>query len=221
MKPLGHRAYGSIPHLPGSKVGEHDKYITEGQARYLTEQKPSKNHRVVVQTKLDGSCVSVAKLDGKLVPIGRAGYLLESAPFPHLVEFCGWVERHAEQFDDLLDEGERVVGEWMNVALSTRYVIDGDISLFRPFDLMTGHNRMGVMAVNLRCQQVGLRPVPILSYGDALSVEAARALQDNPNDEGLVYRMESNGGVDYLAKWVRPDYVPGALLDNPIRNEVV
>ncbi len=222
MKPLGHRAYGSIPHLPGSKLGEHDKYITEGQSRYLTEKKPTKNHVVVVQTKLDGSCVSVAKIDGQIVPIGRAGYLLADAPYPHLVEFCDFVQQYRVEFDALLGEGERVVGEWMNFALSTQYTIARHVELFRPFDIMRGHERLHALPVQIRCDEVGFRTVPTLSYGEAISIEHARSIQDNLNDEGIVYRMENhkNGRVEYLAKWVRPDYVPGLHLGMPIRNKI-
>lgn len=34
-KPLGHKAYGSIPHLPTSRLGPGDHHVTEGQARIL------------------------------------------------------------------------------------------------------------------------------------------------------------------------------------------
>lgn len=37
FKPLNRKNYGSIPHLLGSKLGETDKYIHEGQHRIMTE----------------------------------------------------------------------------------------------------------------------------------------------------------------------------------------
>jgi hypothetical protein len=33
IKPLGHRAYGSIPHLPGSRLGLGDHHCGERRAR--------------------------------------------------------------------------------------------------------------------------------------------------------------------------------------------
>lgn len=214
MKPLGHRAYGSIPHLPGSKLGTGDHHINEGQAKYLTESKPSKNHQVVVQTKLDGSCLSVAKIGGELVPIGRSGYLVASAPYAELREFLDYVEEYKDRFDRLLNEGERVVGEWVKYALSTKYVINSHRQLFRPFDIMVGHERIHWRLLDERVCQVGFRPVDTLSVGEAVPVDVARALQNDPNAEGLVYRMENlkNGRVEYLAKWVRSDYEPGKLM---------
>jgi hypothetical protein len=32
LKPLGRKSYGSIPHLPGSRLGPGDYCISEGQA---------------------------------------------------------------------------------------------------------------------------------------------------------------------------------------------
>jgi len=37
-KPLNQKAYGSIPHLPGSRLGPGDYSIGEGQARIATEK---------------------------------------------------------------------------------------------------------------------------------------------------------------------------------------
>lgn len=37
-KPLGRRAYGSIGHLPGSRLGPGDHHVPEGQGRICTER---------------------------------------------------------------------------------------------------------------------------------------------------------------------------------------
>ena len=57
-KPLGRKNYGSIPHLPGSRMGEADHKCSEGQARIATEKARDKHDRVICQEKLDGSNVS-------------------------------------------------------------------------------------------------------------------------------------------------------------------
>lgn len=38
-KPLGHKAYGSIAHLPGSRRGPADKGLSEKQASILIDKK--------------------------------------------------------------------------------------------------------------------------------------------------------------------------------------
>jgi hypothetical protein len=53
-KPLGQKAYGSIPHLPGSRLGEGDHHVSEGQAIIATKKARDKNDLIIVQEKLDG-----------------------------------------------------------------------------------------------------------------------------------------------------------------------
>ena len=74
-KPLGGKAYGSIGHLPSSRLGPGDHSVHEGQARICTTKVRDKRDRVIVQEKLDGSCCAVAKVEGRVVALGRAGYL--------------------------------------------------------------------------------------------------------------------------------------------------
>lgn len=52
-KPLGQRAYGSIPHLPGSRRGPADKGLSDQQARILTEKGRDKHDIIIVEEKLD------------------------------------------------------------------------------------------------------------------------------------------------------------------------
>ena len=65
-KPLGIKAYGSICHLPGSRLGVGDHKLNEGQTRILTERARDKHDVVIVQEKLDGSNVAVARVNGAL-----------------------------------------------------------------------------------------------------------------------------------------------------------
>ena len=80
-KPLGRKSYGSIPHLPGSRVGPADHHCSEGQARIATEKKRDKHDIIIVQEKLDGSNVGVAKIEGDIVAITRSGYTAISSPY--------------------------------------------------------------------------------------------------------------------------------------------
>lgn len=108
-KPLGSKAYGSIPRLPGSRLGPGDYTISEGQARICTERPRDKHDRIVVQEKLDGSCCAVALVGGELHALTRRGYPAWSSPFEQHHLFSDWVDANAERFRFLRD-GERVVG---------------------------------------------------------------------------------------------------------------
>ena len=66
-KPLGAKAYGSICHLPGSRLGPGDHKLNEGQARILTQKVRDKHDVIFIQEKLDGSNVCVARIDGPAV----------------------------------------------------------------------------------------------------------------------------------------------------------
>ena len=210
-KPLGRKAYGSIGHLTSSRLGPADHHVDPGQSDICTVR-PVKGKTVWVQAKLDGSCCAVAKVGGEIVPLVRAGYRAESSRFVQHHLFAIWVRANADRFDVLLDEGERVVGEWLALAHSTRYRLDGR-SPFVPFDLMVGVHRTVFDVFAGRVCQVGL-PVPSTVAGPMLPEVALTTVDhygaDNP--EGVVYRVESGGRVDFLAKWVRSDKVDGALL---------
>lgn len=49
----GIKAYGSIPHLPGSRLGPGDHHVTEGQARICTERGRDRHDFITVTEKLD------------------------------------------------------------------------------------------------------------------------------------------------------------------------
>lgn len=80
-KPLGHRSYGTIPHLPGSRQGRDDVGANEGQHRIACLISRDKNDLVIVQEKLDGSNCAVAKIQGEIITLGRAGYRADTSPF--------------------------------------------------------------------------------------------------------------------------------------------
>lgn len=224
-KPLGIKAYGSIAHLPGSRMGPADRHCHEGQARIATLKPRDKHDRIIVQEKLDGSCMAVAKVDGEIIALGRAGYRAITSKYEQHIMFDVWVRENYERFDALLDEGERVVGEWLAQAHGTRYDLT-DREPFVAFDLMIGHERMtyerfrerqikrlgrdylGVPAI------LALRPIDTdfvahqVTYRGNNSTYGFHGALDPV--EGAVWRVERHGKVDFLVKWVRPDKVDGA-----------
>lgn len=107
--------YGSIPHLPGSRLGPADRHCNEGQARIATE-KCRKGDLVIVQEKLDGSNVGVYRQRNKVIALTRNGYLAKDSDYLHHRIFAEWVTQNAQRFLDLLADEERLVGEWMAVV---------------------------------------------------------------------------------------------------------
>lgn len=224
MKPLGHKAYGSIPHLPGSKRGPGDHGLEERQAELLTGARTLPGLEVYVQEKLDGSCMSVAKIGGEIVALGRSGYLASSAPYEECQLFAPWVAARADRFDALLSEGERVVGEWMLMATAIRYWIAEPDSLFVAFDIMHEHERAVPDVVAERCFEASVGYAATLHEGPIDPADAfellygERRFLSSDDPEGLVYRAVRNGRVSFLGKWTRADFEPGRYLGQQVYN---
>lgn len=215
IKPLGHKAYGSIPHLPGSRMGPADHHCHAGQATICLEKTRDRHDRVYVQEKLDGSCVAVARLGDEIVAMGRSGYTAESSPYEQHVLFAAWVAARADLFRSVLLDGERLVGEWLAQAHGTRYDLGGR-DPFVAFDIMVGHVRMPCALFQERVERkfeyprlISCGPTSLDDVRAALATSGHGALDPV---EGAVWRVERHGKVDFLAKWVRPDKVDGYYL---------
>lgn len=216
-KPLGGKAYGSIPHLRGSRVGPGDHQLHEGQALICTRRARDRHDRIIVQEKVDGSCVAVAKYDGKIIPLTRAGYRAYSSPFEQHQLFEAWVWEYAyARFEGALEEGERICGEWLAQAHGTRYALPHEP--FVAFDLIHKATRLPLDAFSARMQEAGFVTPRRIHDGGPISVEAVLA-QLEPSGhgaldpvEGAVWRVERRGAVDFLAKFVRPDKIDGSYL---------
>lgn len=217
-KPIGRKAYGSIGHLPNSRLGPKDHSIPEGQARIATEKARDQYDQIIVQEKLDGSCVAAVRMGNKIVALGRAGYPAETSPFPQHHLFADWVKKHAYRFMAVLHDGERLVGEWLAQAHGTIYhgIGKGSYEPFVAFDLMTGTKRVPFDQFHKRVVDAFDTPA-VLHVGGPLSViEAVEAHVrcGRPCDEieGVVYRVERKGEVEFLCKWVQPKKVDGKWL---------
>lgn len=202
-----------------------DHHVHEGQKRICTEKTRDKHDLVIVQEKLDGSCVAIACLeDGSIVALGRSGYLAQTSRYEMHQRFSAWVRDNEARFRSILQPGERLVGEWLIQAHGTRYVLPHEP--FVAFDLMG-------MFPDLKSKKLTDRRmtydafVDRLSGGFVLPRELHRgvlSIQDmlvilEPSGhgaidpvEGAVWRVERDGSVDFLAKWVRPDKVDGKYL---------
>lgn len=217
MKPLSGKAYGTIGHLSASRLGPGDHRVHEGQERILTVKVRDKHDRVIVEQKLDGSCVAVArKDDGGLVTLGRAGHPAVSSPYRQHRMFNDWMWENLDRFM-WLERGQRVVGEWLAQAHGTRYTLHH--APFVAFDIF-GANGLRLPRDRFRevCIEHGLVMPQLVHDGGAIApLDAyclARAEAHGAIDpvEGVVYRVERRGLVDFLAKFVRSSYVPGRFL---------
>ena len=216
-KPLGMKAYGSIPHLPGSRLGPGEHTISDGQARMCTEQAKHKSDIVFVTEKLDGSNCSVAKIGDKIVALGRAGYEARSSQYEQHRMFADWVDDHIDNFQSLLEPGERVCGEWLAMAHGTRYRIERGFSPFFCFDIMRQHVRTLSLEMFDRCKKAEVATVHPLWWGKPITIE--KVMDDLADDngyhgaidlvEGAVWRVERKGKFCFIAKYVRPGKVDG------------
>lgn len=214
-KLLGIRAYGHIPHLPGSRLGPGDHHVHEGQVRICTEKARDRHDIIVLQEKLDGSCVAVARIGDEIVPLGRAGYSAYSSPHESIRLFALWVGLNRERFFAVLRDGERICGEWLIQAVGTRYDLPHEP--FVAFDIMIGHKREPAKVMLDRLG--GLFTTPHIAHiGAPIDTEEAMELVSGSQHgaldpvEGAVWRVERKGEVDFLAKYVRSDKVDGCYL---------
>lgn len=213
-RPLGRKAYFKISHLPGSRTGRRDRTAP----RELFERclhAPRPGEEVLVQEKLDGSCVAVARVAGAVVALGREGTLASLSQNPARQMFAAWVEQRSALFSGLLRDDEWLVGEWLALAHSTRYDLRHEP--FVVFDGFLRGEQWTFDALSERLQ--GALPQPTLLHrGGALSIEAmlvklgdgGHGAREAP--EGAIWRLERQGRVVGMAKYVRRDKVDGALL---------
>jgi hypothetical protein len=223
-KPLGRKNYGSIGHLPNSRLGLGDHCVTEGQARIATIKTRDKHDRVIVQEKLDGSNVGVGRLGDAIIALGRAGYRAESSPFEQHKKFASWANDNEKRFLDILDDGERIVGEWILQAHGTKYALRHEP--FVAFDLMVGSERMPFGQFMDRVRHLFVVPAIIETNKPITVHEALRRLGEfgfhgalDPV-KGAVWRVERHvktssssserkWKVDFLTKFVQPDKIDG------------
>jgi hypothetical protein len=227
-KPLGSKSYGSIPHLPGSRQGPGDHSCHEGQKRIATEKPRDRHDQIIVQEKLDGSNVAVARLNGQIYALTRAGYVASTSPYEQHHRFQGWVFQNWSRFMAVLKDGERLCGEWLLQAHGTRYQLPHEP--FVTFDLMIGPQRLVYDEFISRVAPGEFTTPHLLHRGGPLSIEDALQQLNGYGFhgaldpvEGAVWRVERNelirpnGSerrwlVDFLVKYVRPDKVDGCYL---------
>lgn len=219
MKPLKRKNYGSIPHLSNSKLGPGDHFITEGQERILTEKVRDKHDEVLVFEKYDGSNVGIAKIQNKIYALTRSGYWARTSPYKQHHLFADFVENLENVFDKILLDRERIVGEWLLQAHGLKYSIATNPIVF--FDIfMSTNERYEYNHIKHMAMNTGINLPRLLHRGKAIEVgellpklnEKTDKIRSKEYPEGMVYRVERKGKVDFLAKWVRKDFEAGKYI---------
>lgn len=210
--------YGSIPHLSTSKLTQQaDKKIHPGQEEILTKKARDWRDLIIVTEKIDGSNVGIIRKGGYLLPVSRSGYHVGTSPHTQHKLFERYVHANYHLFD-FLPEGWRIAGEWCILSHGTIYDLNG-FDPFVAFDIFDESNkRLCYLDFAFICRKYGIMQVPLLHIGQPVSIKNAIKLlgaghygrPEKP--EGVVYRVERNGIVDFLAKWVRFDKEDGKYL---------
>jgi hypothetical protein len=227
MKPLGYKNYGSIPHLNDSKLNQKaDKKISYQQENLLTKKTRDWRDLVIVQEKVDGSNVGICKKMGKIYPIGRSGYIANTSPFMQHKMFHNWVMTNYQRFDKLLKEDERLCGEWLYQVHTLKYNLTHEP--FVAFDLfLDKETRCTYIEFIKRVSKFDIITANLVHIGQPISTERAMKLLGSGKHgclevpEGVVYRMERDGRVDFLAKFVRAGKEDGKYMEDEIVQEGV
>lgn len=219
------KSYGSIPHLPNSRLGSGDHYCPEGQADIVLKKKRDKNDLVIVTEKLDGSNVGVLKKDGIIIPLVRSGHVANTSKYKQHQLFHDWVMKNHGKFDGVLREGERLCGEWLLQAHGTRYNLPHEP--FVAFDIMEGKERISFIELFNRLNGKFTMP-SLVHIGEAISVDDALKKLGKfgrhgaiDEVEGLVYRVERNGKFDFICKFVKHTKEDGKYLESVTGKEPI
>lgn len=212
-------AYPSIPHLPGSRTGPADRTVSDGQARLCTGTGDPRD-TVIVQEKLDGSCVVAARVGDDIVALGREGRPAAESRNEARRWWARWVAGNAARFLAVLRPGQRLAGEWLALAHATRYELRHEP--FVCFDLLAGPERLPYAELLARIGVAGFVAPGLVHRGDPIDTPTAMSLLGAGTHgaidpvEGAVWRVERTVGsttrVILVAKYVRPDKIDGALL---------
>lgn len=211
------KLYGKIPHLPGSRLGPSDRTADPALAARCAGP-GRRGDRVLVSEKLDGSCVAIVRVAGRLTAYGRDGLPCAASRNDGRRAFATWLDARAAAWHAALDDGERLVCEWLALAHGTRYALPhGPAVAIDGFD--DAGARWPLAEVHRRAAAMGLPIARLLHDGDALSVPTALALLGEHGHhgaldpaEGLVYRIERGGRVLGLTKHVRAGKLDGCYL---------
>jgi hypothetical protein len=189
------KSFATVQHLPGSKmIDAEDKLLGTEQVKWLTERRRTNADMVIVTEKVDGMNAAVLRRDGLLYPLIRKGYDCRANPLPWINDFANYVEDNALRFLSVLEEGERLCGEWMVKTHTLSYKLPHEP--FIAFDIIKDTDRLPYLAFRERVAVGGFIAAGLVHLGEAIPPEIALQLLGEGYHgvigapEGVVYRYE-------------------------------
>jgi hypothetical protein len=214
-KVLDRKAYHRIPHVRGSHLGKGDYKISSGQSD-ICLVKERKGDTIIIEEKLDGTSVACCRKDGILIPVVRSGYhAMETKWLQHKL-FANWVYKYQDKFE-FLEEDQRLCGEWLAQAHGTIYDLQHEP--FVAFDLIGPGGAKTLNEFNDIVPDWFVRPYLLHVGGSVRLDEIERLLTSHGHHgatelaEGVVFRIEHNNKLEFMAKYVRKEKNIGCYLD--------
>ncbi|RYX94470.1 hypothetical protein EON78_06005 [bacterium] len=166
------------------------------------------------------------KKQGNIYALGRDGCLAEDSANEGLKLWADWVDINKERFINVLNEGERICGEWLALVHGTRYKLSHEP--FVVFDLFSADN-ISLTQENIakKIKDSKFIMAKTLHKGIPCSVEKAIELLgsgfhgsiDHP--EGMIWRLERENKTIFLAKYVFHDKKDGVYLPEISKNKAL
>jgi hypothetical protein len=189
------KSFAAVQHLPGSKmIDAEDKLLGAEQVKWLTQRRRTNADMVIVTEKVDGMNAAVLRCNGLLYPLIRKGYDCRANPMPWINDFANYVENNAPRFLSVLEEGERLCGEWMVKTHTLSYKLPHEP--FIAFDIIKDADRLPYLSFRERAINGSFIVAGLIHLGEAISPEIALQLLGTGYHgvigapEGVVYRYE-------------------------------
>lgn len=208
------RNFGSIKHLNGSRlIEDKDTYLDVEKQKYFTDSlRDKRTDKVIISEKIDGMNAGVIKLNDRIYPITRRGYDVRTLGLANYktvyLAYCWakWVNEHTWKFDNILENGDRLVFENCIVKHTLGYKFKGSpvflLAMYKG-DKQVSYSELVDIAKHNR-----LTLPPLINYGMALKPDYV--LKDfgkglvgcKEKAEGIVYRYETDNEFRGYAKFV-------------------
>lgn len=158
----------------------------------------------------DKEVVITEKMDGENTTIYNDMCHARSINSAHR-EYHSWLLNYARSFQYMLNDGERVCGEYLFAKHSIYY--ENLPSYFMVFSIWNGEQCLSWEDTVKRCKELNLITVPVLYKGiyDKNKIDEAIKEVANRNGEGIVMRLSSGYSYDNfntsIIKYVRANHV--------------
>ena len=191
------KSFATIQHLPGSKmIDAEDKLLGLEQVKWLTVRRRTNGDTVIVTEKVDGMNAAVLRSGGLLHPLIKKGYDCRTNPLSWINDFAKFVEDNALRFLKVLQDGERLCGEWMIKTHTLSYKLPHEP--FVAFDIIKDAERLPYLIFRERVSRGDFITAGLVHLGEAIPSDMALRLLGAGyhgvigEPEGVIYRYEDS-----------------------------